>query len=72
MPKNEPKYELEIAESRGGNWNNIHYKMTSIGYERIEVHKLAALATTYSFCIKNIEHSLLRLSVKFQTGVELM
>lgn len=46
--------------------------MTSIGYEKIEVHKLANSATTYSFCIKNIEHGLLRLSIKFQTGVELM
>jgi hypothetical protein len=46
--------------------------MTSIGYEKIEVHKLANSATTYSFCVKNVEHAILRLSFKFQTGIELM
>jgi hypothetical protein len=43
--------------------------MTNIGYERIEVHKLALSSTTYAFCIKNIQNDLLRISIKFKTGV---
>lgn len=73
MPKNEPKYELEISQSDNkGGWKNIYYKMTSVGYERMEVHKLAPASTTYSLCIKNIQRELLRISLKFQSGVELM
>jgi len=41
-------------------------------YQNLNVHKLASASSTYSFCFKNNERELMRLSVDIQSGLELM
>lgn len=56
----------------GGSFNTVFYKMSTMGYERINVHKLASPGGTYAFCFKNIQRDVLNIVVSFVTGIELM
>ena len=53
-------------------WQTAYFKTTDMQYQNLNVHKLASASSTYSFCFKNTERDMLKLSVDIQSGLELM
>ena len=72
VPKSQNKYEVQINHMVEGQWQAAYLKNTDMQYQNLNVHKLASASSTYSFCFKNTENELLRLSVDIQSGLELM
>ena len=71
-PANDGKYEVEVSNMIEGKWNSIYYKQTKSSLESISIHKLAPSESTYSFCIRNIDTSRIKLKTSIQSGLELM
>lgn len=55
-----------------GKWNSIFYRQSKSSLESFNIHKLAPTESTYSFCIRNIDSSRMKLKVNIQSGLELM
>ena len=55
-----------------GQWNSLYYKQAKETLETLNIHKLAPIDSTYSFCIRNVDDKRVKLSVNIQSGLELM
>lgn len=65
------KYEMEIRQWVDNGWNKIVQRQVQEGSDSLNVHKLAAADSTYSFCLRNIDEKSIRLSLNIQSGLEL-
>lgn len=65
-------HEVEVSHIFDKSWKSVFYKASSHGDPIIRVDKLAAQATTYSFCIKNNEPFAGKIKVTFTTGLDMM
>lgn len=71
-PKTEGNYEVEVSNMVEGKWNSIFYRQSKNVMEPFNIHKLAPIDSTYSFCIRNIDDARMKLNVNIQSGLELM
>lgn len=55
-----------------GKWNSVYYKQAKNEFQTFNIHKLAPVDSTYSFCIRNIDDQRNLLSVNIQSGLQLM
>lgn len=55
-----------------GKWSSVFYKQARNEFETFNIHKLAPVDSTYSFCIRNIDSDSVKLNANIQSGLELM
>ena len=57
----------------GREWKQVYYQSTTESYRQlIKVHKLASVASTYSFCIKNLDSFKGTFNLTSNSGIEVM
>ncbi len=71
-PRTSGKYEVEISNMIDGKWSSVYYRQAKTEFETFNIHKLAPADSTYSFCIRNIDDSTMKINANIQSGLELM
>lgn len=56
----------------GRKWKSVFYKHNEGSRSAVDAHKIASVATTYSFCMKNHGNTNIELIVYYHSGLELM
>jgi hypothetical protein len=63
------EFDIDITHLDGKRWKSIFYKHNEGRETSIDAYKIASVATTYSFCMKNYKTNSLELIVYFQAGL---